>query len=123
MTLKKRLGMLRGIYADEMPYRDPHTAGPGLWALRHATSCDFEVSVTTVEGSPSWRKGLECVAISVYREAYRRSPTIAFGRMPYGYRISTGNNARLVVAGKRFRGGRFDGTDESHLPGIALSPR
>jgi hypothetical protein len=25
MTLKKRMGMLRGIYAEVMPYRDPHT--------------------------------------------------------------------------------------------------
>lgn len=23
MTLKKRLGMLRGVYEEEMPYRDP----------------------------------------------------------------------------------------------------
>src|SRR5688572_27321882 len=35
MTLKKRMGMLRGIYGEVMPYRDPHTAGPALWALRH----------------------------------------------------------------------------------------
>ncbi len=123
MTLKKRLAMLQGVYADEMPYRDPHTAGPALWALRHATSCDFEVSVTQVEGSTAWRKGLECVAISIYRESYGRSPTIEFGRMPAGYRMSSGNNARLVAAGKRSRGGVFDGTDASHLPGIApLAP-
>jgi hypothetical protein len=119
MSLKKRLGMLRGSYADEMPYRDPHTAGPGLWALRHATSCVFEVSVTAVEGSTSWRKGLECVAISRYREEHQQSPTIEFGRMPPGYRISSGNTARLVAAGQRFRGGLFDGTTESQTPSIA----
>ena len=33
MNLRRRMAMLRGIYADQMPYRDPHTAGPGLWAL------------------------------------------------------------------------------------------
>jgi hypothetical protein len=26
--------MLRGIYRPEMPYRDPHTVGPALWAQR-----------------------------------------------------------------------------------------
>lgn len=119
MTLKKRLGMLQGVYATHMPYRDPHTAGPGLWALRHATGCDFEVSVTPIEGSTAWRKGLECVAISLYRAAYGQSPTIEFGRMPPGYRMSSGNNARLVAAGKRVRGGICDGEDTSHLPGIA----
>ncbi len=123
MTLKKRLSMLQGVYANEMPYRDPHTAGPALWALRHATGCDFEVSVTPVEGPTAWRKGLECVAISLYRETYGQSPTIEFGRMPSGYRMSSSNNARLVAAGKRFRGGTFNGADASHLPGIApLAP-
>jgi hypothetical protein len=45
MTLGKRLAMLSGVYRPVMPYRDPHTAGPALWALRHATGCCFEVSV------------------------------------------------------------------------------
>jgi len=34
MNLGRRTAMLRGVYAKQMPYRDPHTAGPGLWALR-----------------------------------------------------------------------------------------
>jgi hypothetical protein len=29
-NLRRRMAMLRGIYLDEMPYRDPHTAGPAL---------------------------------------------------------------------------------------------
>jgi hypothetical protein len=33
VTLRARLSMLRGAFAAEMPYRDPHTAGPGFWAL------------------------------------------------------------------------------------------
>jgi hypothetical protein len=33
MTLRKRPGMLRGVFGEIMPYRDPHTAGPALWAL------------------------------------------------------------------------------------------
>src|SRR5262245_50121838 len=36
MTLRKRLGMQRGVYAAEMPYTDPHTAAPALWAMRQA---------------------------------------------------------------------------------------
>jgi hypothetical protein len=35
MTLCTRLGMLRDVYGELMPYRDPHTAEPGLWALDH----------------------------------------------------------------------------------------
>jgi hypothetical protein len=31
MSLCKRLAMQAGVYADEMPYTDPHTAAPALW--------------------------------------------------------------------------------------------
>jgi hypothetical protein len=65
MTLRKRLGMLKGIYAAEMPYRAPHTAGPALWALLHSKGVPFEVSVAVVEGTDPWRKGLECLAIAL----------------------------------------------------------
>jgi hypothetical protein len=118
MTLRKRLAMLHGIYANEMPYRDPHTAAPALWALRHSTNCDFEVSTVPIVGDTSWRKGLEALAISLYRQEHGRSPTVNFGRMPTGYTMSSGNNARLARAGKRFRGGSSAGDGQSHLPGI-----
>src|SRR5262249_3234780 len=36
MTLRKRLAMQRGVYDAEMPYTDPHTAAPALWAIRRA---------------------------------------------------------------------------------------
>lgn len=117
LTLRERQAMLRGVYDDrEMPYRDPHTAGPALWALRRATGCAFEVSVMPYTGPYAMRLGLEAVAIAQYRQEYGRSPTIQFGRMPPGYRMSSSNNQRLVAAGKRFRGGPMAETDASHLP-------
>src|SRR5690348_11544349 len=70
MTLRSRLGMLKGIYGPVMPYRDPHTAGPALWALRQLGSLPFLVSFVPIAGSTSWRKGLECVAISLYRQQH-----------------------------------------------------
>lgn len=68
MTLRKRSAMLSGVFADTMPYRDPHTAGPALWALRHASSDEalFEISVVPIAGETPWRKGLECPEL-VYR--------------------------------------------------------
>jgi hypothetical protein len=119
MTLKKRLGMLRGIYGLEMPYRDPHTAAPALWALLHRSSCLFEVSTLTVQGTTLWRKGLEALAISLYRQKYRQSPTVNFGRMPIGYRMSSSNNTKLVQAGKQYRGGLTLELELSHQPGIS----
>jgi hypothetical protein len=118
MTLRKRLAMQAGVYAQEMPYTDPHTAGPALWALRHKTSAQYEVSVLPVTGTSQWRKGLEALAIALHRQQFGCSPTVNFGRMPSGFRRSSGNNRRLVLAGKRFRGGLCDSDDRYHVPGI-----
>lgn len=104
-SLRGRLGMLGGVYRVEMPYRDPHTAAPALWALRHRDGCGYEASVVEVGGSVVERKALEAVAITNYRVQSGVSPTFNFGRMPEGYRASSGNNARLVAAGGRQRGG------------------
>jgi len=119
MTLKKRLGMLRGIYRDPMPYRDPHTAAPCLWALRKKLGCEFEVSTLPVEGDTQWRKGVEAAAIALYRQETGASPTANFGRMPEGYSISSGNTTRLRVSGKRRRGAATTESLECHLPGVA----
>ena len=119
MNLKKRAGMLRSVYKEEMPYNDPHTAGPGLWALLKTHRSEFLISTLTTELTTQERKGLECLAISEHRIKYEISPTINFGRMPNGFRKSSGNNKKLVEKGKRFKGG-FTGTkDTNHLPGIA----
>ena len=117
-ALRGRLGMLKGAYVPEMPYRDPHTAGPGLWALRHSLGCEFQASVTPIVGSTPWRKGMEAVAIALYRQGRQASPTLEFGRIPVGYRGSSGNNARLVAAGQRYRGGPWEGPHTSHVLGI-----
>jgi hypothetical protein len=115
LSLRRRLAMLAGVYLAEMPYRDPHTA-PALWALRHALGCTFEASVLPVTGDAPYRKALEALAIALYRQSYRRSPTVNFGRILHGYRLSSGNNARLVAAGKRFRGGP-DTADQDNWSG------
>jgi hypothetical protein len=41
--------------------------------------------------------------------------------MPNGYRMSSGNNRRLVAAGKGFRGGPTTESDLSHLAGVATA--
>ena len=97
--------MLRGVYQSEMPYRDPHTVGPALWAQRQIGGEEYEASTCPVIGDARWRKALECVAVAQYRHEHRRSPTFNFGRMPVGYRMSSANNARSGGGRKRFRGG------------------
>jgi len=75
--------------------------------------------VAVVEGTIPWRKGMEALAIGLYRQEHGQSPTVEFGRMPAGYRGSTPSNARLVKLGKRFRGGPTVDQDlDSHILGV-----
>ena len=104
-SLRRRLGHLRGVYEPIMPYRAPHTVAPALWALRHHDDCDFEASVAVAKGETPWLKALEATTITLYRLETRQSPYVSFGRMPAGYRNSTGNDKRLVETGRRARGG------------------
>ena len=68
MNLRRRMAMLRAIYGEQMPYRDPHTAGPGLWALRQGSGEPLKVSFCPVDVPTPWRKGLEAVAIAIHRQ-------------------------------------------------------
>lgn len=88
-TLRQRLVDLRAVFGAEMPYRDPHTAGPALWAHRQLFSEELEVSVATVEGPDPYRKAVEAYVISEHREGFGRSPALNFGRMPPGYSMSS----------------------------------
>ena len=118
MGLRQRLGMLSGVYRDVMPYNDPHTAGPALWAQRQLEDCEYEASIAVMPDlSTPQRKGLECLAIAQHRQNFGRSPIFNFGRMPLGFSKSTGNNRALAESGKRRRGGVTDETLACHVPG------
>lgn len=115
--LRGRVGQLAGAShrAGEMPYRDPHTAGPAFWALRHRDSVELEVSVHAFHGTKPERKMLEAMAIAGHRQVHQRSPALNFGRMPRGYRMSSANNRSLRHRGKLFRGGAVDWSSRTQL--------
>jgi hypothetical protein len=120
-NLKERISALKNVYKGEMPYKAPHTAAPALWALRQTRplSC-FEVSVAPFPSlAVTLRLGLECLALALYRQQEGHSPLANFGRMPQGIKPSTGNDARLALTGKRYRGGPTSESLACHLPGIA----
>lgn len=118
-SLRERVRALGGVYRPEMPYRDPHTAGPALWAWSRAADVHLEVSVGALDASPAFRKTAEAVAIAEHRQLHGCSPRWNFGRMPVGYRMSSANNARLAAAGRRLRGGPCDESLPEHAAGIA----
>ena len=50
-SLRGRLGQLNVAYRPDVPFNDPRTVAPALWALLHRDHCDFEASVTEVPGT------------------------------------------------------------------------
>lgn len=73
-NLRERLGDLRrNTMAELMPYNDPHTAAPSLWAWRHAAGLEFECSAAPVtftdnqEEARKYREGLEFYLLWQYR--------------------------------------------------------
>jgi len=89
--IRRRIGSLvRGTRAERMPYRDPHTAAPCLWAIRHRDGPGFSVSHTTlVSADAAERKGIEAALIAIHRHETGRSPTAQFGRIIPGYTQSS----------------------------------
>jgi hypothetical protein len=121
-SLRARLGQLGGVYRDVMPYNDPHTVGPALWAHRIETGESFEVSVTVLEVDGPDRMGREALEITKQRILDGCSPAYNFGRMPRGWVKSSGNNRKLVEAGKRFRGYRLSDEEIAALPPDESAP-
>jgi hypothetical protein len=72
-SLRGRLSQLRTAYGQLMPYRDPHTAAPALWAWLHSESAQLEASVAPVAGCAPARKGFEALAIAAHRQQHRRA--------------------------------------------------
>ena len=68
-NLKNRTSSLASnSYKQEMPWNDPHTAAPNLWAWRQEKGWDYEVSVaSTPELTRQNREGLECLLLWQYR--------------------------------------------------------
>jgi hypothetical protein len=87
-SLRGRVGSLaRGAYAEEMPYRDPHTAAPTLWAIReqHGLELEFSWVEPPSADDKQTRMSIEAALIAVHRRDTNQSPVANFGRMIPGY--------------------------------------
>jgi hypothetical protein len=60
-NLRERLSDLRrNTLAKDMPFNDPHTAAPSLWAWRDAEGYEYECSAFTSVADAQYRQALEC---------------------------------------------------------------
>ena len=103
-----------GVFSGEMPYRDPHTASPCLWAIVDAYGPQLEISVATPMATHKQsRKSIEDALIALHRREVGASPIANFARIVPGYRQSSYRKGGLVG------GPLAEGETESHAePGI-----
>jgi hypothetical protein len=104
-TLHERINELRQTLnrSDLMPWNDPHTAAPSLWAWQDAEGFEYECSATPLDASQSGRRGMESFLLYRYRQEYGESTLCNFGRFHPRYRKSTNRKEHK-------RGGKLDGT-------------
>lgn len=107
----------RQVHKEEMPFRDPHTAAPCLWAVRDHAGEGLEVSYTTPDSATQTqhRKGLEAALIAAHRQQKGRSPTANFGRMLPGYTQST-YRAQGTRGERVDKGGEYNHVTPSRSP-------
>lgn len=98
--------LARGIHDGEMPFSDPHTGSPCLWAVVDRHGPGFEVSATTPDKATEryQRKAIEDALIALHRRETGLTPVGNFGRMPPGYEKSKQRSADV-------RGGPVDQRD------------
>ena len=93
-NLKRRTTTLkRESNKKAMPFRDPHTGAPCLWAWKDAEDLQFECSFTLSDISQIERKSVEHLLFWRYRLEYGESPLCSFGRFHKNYKISS-NSAK-----------------------------
>ena len=98
--LRQRLiDLRRNTLAAVMPFNDPHTAAPSLWAWRDAEGYKFECSAAAFAGDTRIRLALECSLLWQHRLEHGVSTLCNYGRFHGGY-AKSGNR------GSGRRGGR-----------------
>jgi len=123
-SLRERMGQLRGYTKSEteMPFNDPHTAAPSLWAWRDAEGWEFQCSVAQVEfkglskpDSKQMREGLESYLLWKYRLQNGESTNCNFGRFhPLYFKSASGKSGR--------RGGLLPKGETNPSGGPSLPP-
>ncbi len=116
-TVHERINELRHTLkrTDLMPWNDPHTAAPSLWAWQDAEGFEYECSATPLDAATNGRRGMESFLLYRYRQEYGESTLCNFGRFHPRYRKSTNRKENL-------RGGKLE-ADQKDNPAGGMSHR
>lgn len=114
-SLRERLNDLRRNTAKEvMPFNDPHTAAPSLWAWKDANGYSYECSAAAFHSDSSQRIGWECYLLWQYRIFKGYSTLCNFGRFHSHYKKST--NRKQAMIGGKLPKGEINPAGEPSLP-------
>jgi hypothetical protein len=105
-NLRRRFSDLQQAFSAEIPYADPHTATPALWAYLQENNTSLDISFIIIQGSRTKRMTVESAYIAILRHEVGESPMANFGQMPNGWIKSSSNSSKLVLLGNRFKGYR-----------------
>ncbi|MEZ2661650.1 GIY-YIG nuclease family protein [Aneurinibacillus aneurinilyticus] len=100
---------------EEMPFNDPHTAAPSLWAWRDAEGMKFEFSVAQVQLPDREREALECYLLWQYRLEAGESTMCNHGRFHPQY-IKSSQKKQLR------QGYRLPAEEQNPAGGASMSP-
>jgi len=93
--IKTRLYELKkGISDDQMPFNDPHTATPNLWAWKKTHNFHYQCSGTSIVISDRERQGIEYNILWKYRLQTGDSPLCNFGKFHPHYTKSSNKNIK-----------------------------
>ena len=116
-NMKRRTASLaRHLDNEAMPYNDPHTAAPNLWAWRKEKGWSYEVSVTKTDHSRQTREAYECYLLWQYRLESGQSILCNHGRFHKDY-IKSGPRSSNV-RGRKLR----ENEDRNPSGGQSISP-
>lgn len=98
--MKRRTASLANhSHKEKMPWDDPHTAAPNLWAWRQEERWEYEVSVATSNLSRPDRMALECYLLWKYRVERGESTLCNHGRFHPLYTKSS--NRKKGITGRK----------------------
>jgi len=116
-TVHERLNELRLTLnrSELMPWNDPHTAAPSLWAWKDAEGFEYECSGAPLDADINGRRGMECFLLYRYRQERGESTLCNFGRFHPRYRKSTNRKEKL-------RGGKLEADQKDNPAGGTSYP-
>jgi hypothetical protein len=114
-SLQERINdLIRNSSQERMPFNDPHTAAPNLWAWSKTDSFQYEFSFTEFDKDDRLRITQESILLWLYRKEKGESTYCNFGRFNPFYTKSKNRSTGYI--GRKLSKKREHSFNPSHKP-------